>query len=66
MALTDLGEAVRGFFIESSRWNNTDTAQCILVKIKENPEFDEVFSKIILGICRKLGKRLENYQMVEQ
>lgn len=25
LALTDLAEAVRGFFIESSRWNNSDT-----------------------------------------
>ncbi|CAD8074725.1 unnamed protein product [Paramecium primaurelia] len=45
LALTDLSEAVRGFFIESSRWNNSDTGQQIIAKIKENPEFDEEFAE---------------------
>lgn len=42
LAIMDLSEAVRGYFIESSKWNNSDTAECIVAKLKENPEFDEV------------------------
>lgn len=45
LALSDLGEAVRGFFIESSRWNNSETGGCIVTKIKENPEFDQEFAE---------------------
>ncbi|CAK64192.1 unnamed protein product (macronuclear) [Paramecium tetraurelia] len=45
LALNDLSEAVRGFYIESSRWNNSDTGPQIVVKLKENPEFDEEFAE---------------------
>lgn len=44
LALSDLGEAVRGFFIQSSRWNNSATGECIVARIKENNEYDEVFA----------------------
>ena len=53
LAIKDLSEAIRSFYIESSRWNNRDTGETIVAKIKENLEFDEVHCDFIvsLGIC---------------
>lgn len=45
LAIRDLSEAVRAFYIESSRWNNSDTQETIVAKIKENLEFDEEFAE---------------------
>lgn len=42
LAIRDLSQAVRVFFLESCRWNNSDSGPTILAKIKENLEFDEV------------------------
>jgi cancer susceptibility candidate protein 1 len=45
LAIKDLSEAVRSFYIESSRWNNSDTGETVVAKIKENLEFDEDFAE---------------------
>lgn len=45
LAIRDISEAVRAFYIESSRWNNSDLAETVAVKIKENLEFDEDFAE---------------------
>lgn len=42
LAIKDLSEAIRSFYIESSRWNNRDTGETVVAKLKENLEFDEV------------------------
>lgn len=45
LAIRDISEAVRAFYIESSRWNNSDLGETVAVKIKENLEFDEDFAE---------------------
>lgn len=45
LAIRDLSEAVRSFYIESSRWNSSDTEETVVAKIKENLEFDEEFAE---------------------
>ncbi|CAD8176623.1 unnamed protein product [Paramecium octaurelia] len=54
LALTDLSEPVRGFFIESSRWNNSDKASQIALKYRKILNS----MKNLLKIKKKIGRPL--------
>ena len=43
LAITDICIAVRSFFIQSSKWSNSLSPQQILVRLRENLEYDEEF-----------------------
>ena len=45
MAIQDICFAVRSFFIKSSRWNHIINSEKIIVRLRENPEFDEDFAE---------------------
>jgi cancer susceptibility candidate protein 1 len=57
LAIKDLSEAIRSFYIESSRWNNSDTGETIVAKIKENLEFDEV--RVLLIFVEEFSENQE-------
>lgn len=43
--IEDLSLACRSYFLRSSRWSNTLDSNQILVKIKENMDFDQEFAE---------------------
>jgi cancer susceptibility candidate protein 1 len=45
LAIQDICFAVRSFFIKSSRWNHIINSEKIIVRLRENPEFDEDFAE---------------------
>ncbi len=45
MAISDISQAVRSFYIESSRLNGVEANETIIAKIKENLEFDIEFAE---------------------
>lgn len=45
MAIQDVAFAVRSFFVKSSRWNHIINSEKIMVRMRENPEFDEDFAE---------------------
>ena len=45
LAIQDVCFAVRSFFIKSSRWNHIINSEKVMVRLRENPEFDEDFAE---------------------